>query len=73
MSKAGTDPVLTFKVTIARNGNVTNDVLTHGCTFAEVYWGMHEVKRVVQRQIDERRMCPYNPKNCALKEPEFKD
>ncbi len=64
-------PVLTFTVTIDDQGNVWNDTQTHGRTFSEVYRAFHAVKAEVDRQIQERRNCPYNPLHGA--DPVFDD
>lgn len=65
------DFIVEYTIKIARNGDVTNDVVTHGNSFADVYRAFHAIKAEVQRQIDERRNCPYNPKNGDVPE-EFK-
>ena len=57
-----TEPLVTFTISISRNGDVTNDTQTHGNTFAEVYRGFQLIKTEVERQIAERRNCPFNPK-----------
>lgn len=55
------DFVLEYTIKIARNGDVTNDVATHGNSFAEIYKAFHAVRAEVDRQIAERRNCPFNP------------
>lgn len=62
LSVADSDPLVTYTISIARNGDVTNDVQSHGNTFAEVYRGFVAIKAEVDRQIEERRECPFNPK-----------
>jgi hypothetical protein len=57
------DFVVTYTISIDRDGNVYNDVQTHGSTFADVYRAFHSIKTEVDRQIAERRNCPYNPKS----------
>lgn len=56
-------PIVTYSITIDDAGNVTNDVQTHGSTFGEVYSAFHAIKEEVNRQILERRHCPFNPVN----------
>jgi hypothetical protein len=63
--------VVTFTVGVDLEGNIWNDTQTHGSTFAEVYSAFHKIKAEVQRQIDERRNCPFNPKNGEP--PEFEN
>lgn len=58
-----TDPVLTITFRVDREGNIANDTQTHGKTFAEVYRGFHAVRQEIDRQIADRRQCPYNPIN----------
>jgi hypothetical protein len=58
----GHEPLVEYHITIARNGDVTNDTLCHGNSFAEVYRGMHLVRDEVDRIIRDRRACPFNPK-----------
>lgn len=55
------NPVVTYTISIDREGNVTNDTQTHGSTFAEVYKAFQSIKAEVDRQIAERRNCPFNP------------
>lgn len=54
-------PVVTFNVEVDREGNIANDTQTHGNSFAEVYAAFPLILAEVQRQIDERRNCPFNP------------
>lgn len=54
-------PIVTYTISIDREGNVYNDTQTHGSSFAEVYRAFHDIKREVDRQIADRRNCPYNP------------
>lgn len=56
------DPIVTYTITIARNGDITNDTQTHGNSFSEVYKAFIAIQSEVTRQIDERRRCPFNPK-----------
>lgn len=58
---AGSEIVLEYSIKIAKNGDVTNDVVTHGNSFAVIYRAFHDIKREVDRQIAERRNCPFNP------------
>lgn len=55
-------PIVTYTISIARNGDVTNDVQHYGNSFAEVYRGFVAIKAEVDRQIAKRRVCPFNPK-----------
>jgi hypothetical protein len=54
-------PVVTFLICVDKEGNIHNDIQTHGHTFAEVYRAFHAIKAEVDRQINERRNCPFNP------------
>lgn len=51
-----------WTITISRNGDVTNDAVTFGNSFADVYKGFVAIRAELDRQIAERRNCPYNPK-----------
>lgn len=57
------DFVVEYTIKIDRDGNIHNDVATNGSTFAEVYRAFHAIKDEVERQIAERRVCPFNPIN----------
>lgn len=57
------DPVLTITFRVNRNGDIANDTLTHDKSFGEMYRAFHHVKKELERQIAERRNCPYNPIN----------
>lgn len=64
--------IVTYTISIDKDGNVYNDTQTHGNSFADVYRAFVAIKAEVDRQIAERRVCPYNPKysiNQQLKEP----
>ncbi len=63
--------IVTFTVSVDEAGNIWNDTQTHGRSFAEVYQAFHAIKREVDRQIAERRNCPYNPMHSV--EPTFND
>lgn len=54
--------IVTYTISIDKDGNVYNDTQTHGSSFAEVYRAFIAIKAEVDRQIAERRNCPYNPK-----------
>lgn len=56
------DFVVTYTISIDREGNVHNDTQTHGSSFAAVYRAFQSIKVEVDRQIAERRNCPFNPK-----------
>lgn len=51
-----------WNVKILRNGDVINDTLTFNNSFAEVYRGLIAVRNEIDRQIRERKNCPFNPK-----------
>lgn len=57
------DFVVEYTIKISRNGDVYNDVVTNGNTFAEVYKAFHAIRDEVNRQINKRRDCPFNPTN----------
>ena len=57
-----TDVLFEFHCIILRDGSVVNDNLCHGNSFAEVYAAMRAVRDEVDRQIAERRSCPFNPR-----------
>lgn len=57
------DRLITITIGIDREGNVYDDVQTHDNSFADVYRGMCAVRDEVERQIRERRNCPFNPKH----------
>lgn len=56
------DLLVTYTISIDRDGNIHNDTQTHGNSFADVYRGFAAIKEEVDRQIVERRNCPFNPK-----------
>jgi len=61
--------LITMTLSVAVDGDdyhVSDSTQTHGNTFAEVYRGMTMIRDEVQRQIDDRRMCPFNPANVRL-------
>lgn len=52
--------------------HIRDSLQTHGNSFAEVYRGMCMIRDEVQRQINERKKCPFNPKNVREHgEPKF--
>jgi hypothetical protein len=53
--------ILRFTITIDADGNVTNDTETGKSTFSEVYGAFRQIKAEVERQIADRRDCPFNP------------
>ena len=53
--------VVEYTIKIDREGNIHNDVATNGSSFGEVYKAFHAIRDEVDRQIKERRVCPYNP------------
>ena len=57
--------VVEYTIKIDWDGNIYNDTVTFGNSFADVYRGFHAIKREIDRQIDERRNCPFNPKTLA--------
>lgn len=59
----GSRIVVTFTISIDIDGNIYNDTQPYDSSFAEVYSAFYKIKEEVQRQIDERRACPFNPLN----------
>jgi hypothetical protein len=59
--------IVTYTISIDKDGNVYNDTQTHGSSFADVYRAFIAIKAEVDRQLDERRNCPCNPKYAATK------
>lgn len=55
--------LVTYTISIDEDGNIYNDVQPGNSTFAEVYKAFHAIKEEVDRQIAERRACPFNPMN----------
>lgn len=56
------DKLVTMVITIDRQNNAESDVQTHDNSFAEVYAGLMEVRREIERVMDERHKCPHFPK-----------
>ena len=56
------EPAFEFHCTILRDGSVVNDNVCHGATFAEAYRHLLAVRDEVDRQIRDRRACPFNPR-----------
>lgn len=54
--------IVTYTISIDRAGNIYNDTQPFNSTFAEVYKAFIAIKAEVDRQIEERRNCPFNPK-----------
>lgn len=54
--------VVTYTISIDEGGNIYNDVQPFDSSFAEVYKAFLAIKEEVDRQIRERRVCPFNPK-----------
>jgi hypothetical protein len=54
--------IVTYTIAIDKDGNIYNDVQSHNSSFAEVYKAFISIQEEVNRQITERRVCPYNPK-----------
>ena len=65
--------IVTYTISIDERGNIYNDVNTHGNSFATVYWGFCAIKEEVDRQIAERRVCPFNPKYLQPDHPAVKE
>lgn len=65
------DPLVTITISIDRDGSVFDDTQTHGNSFAEVYRGMVAIRAEIDRQIAERRACPFNPKFGQGENPEW--
>jgi hypothetical protein len=59
---AADDVLVEFHITVMRNGDVVNDTVCGGSSFADVYRGMHLIRDEVDRIIRDRRLCPFNPK-----------
>lgn len=57
------DLLVQYTISIGRNGDITNDTLCFGNSFADVYRAFIAIREEVERQIVERRNCPFNPKN----------
>jgi hypothetical protein len=55
-------PIFEIHCIILRDGSVVNNTACHGSTFAEAYAGLMAVRDEVDRQIADRRSCPFNPK-----------
>ena len=55
--------IVTYTISIDKDGNVYNDTQTHGSSFAEVYQAFIAIRAEIDRQISERRKCPFNPIN----------
>lgn len=55
--------LVTWTVSIDRDGNVYDDTQVHGNSFADVYRGFVAIRDEANRQIAERRACPFNPIN----------
>ena len=55
-------PIFEFHCTILSDGSVVNDNVCHGSTFAEAYTALMAVRDEIDRQIADRRRCPFNPK-----------
>lgn len=57
----GKDLIVTYEISIGRDGTVHNDTRPYDSSFADVYRAFHAIKKEVDRQIAERRNCPFNP------------
>lgn len=56
-----TQPIITYTIEVDADGNITNDTQCHGSSFAQVYRAFHVIRQEVDRQIVQRRECPFNP------------
>lgn len=54
--------IVTYTISIDESGNIYNDVQPYNSSFAQVYTAFCTIKEEVDRQIAERRVCPFNPK-----------
>ena len=67
--------LVTMTISAAVDGedyHLTDSTQTHGNSWAEVYRGLLMIRDEVQRQIDSRRDCPFNPKTVKQHgDPEF--
>ena len=54
--------------------HVHDSTQTHGNSWADVYRGMVMLRDELNRQLDSRRDCPFNPKSVREHgEPKFED
>jgi hypothetical protein len=56
--------LVTMTLSVAVDGDdyhVSDSTQTHGNSWADVYRGLTMIRDEVQRQIDSRRDCPFNP------------
>lgn len=54
--------IVTYTIGIDEDGNVHNDTQPYDSTFGEVYAAFIAIREEVDRQIRDRRDCPFNPK-----------
>lgn len=56
--------LITINMHVTQDGDdyhVHDDTQTHGNTWAEVYKGMIMLRDELNRQIADRKLCPFNP------------
>lgn len=63
MSTDMTDRLVTITISIGRNGDIHEDTQCHGNSWADVYRGKVAALERMKFLVDERRICPFNPKN----------
>jgi hypothetical protein len=56
------DFLIKYTIQIDHDGGLTSYVETCDNSFADIYRGFRLIKAEVERQIAERKNCPYNPK-----------
>jgi hypothetical protein len=49
--------------------SVHDSTQTHGNSWADVYRGMVMLRDELNRQIEERRLCPFNPRRVRVDGP----
>lgn len=57
--------LITMTMSVAVDGDdfhVSDSTQTHGNAWADVYRGMVMLREELDRQIESRRLCPFNPK-----------
>lgn len=54
--------LVTMTLSVDEDGNIYDDTQTHGNSFSEVYRGFLLLRDEIDRQIADRRKCPFNPK-----------
>lgn len=69
--------LVTMKMSVKVDGHdfhVCDETETHGNDWSDVYRGMVMLRDELNRQIAERKLCPFNPMNIRRDgEPDFTD